>query len=342
MGLIDRGALKPLLACPRCRAPLAADTQAYRCMAPACLYSSEGFPLLNEVPVLVDFEDSILVKQDLLDPKKGEVIKRARIAGFIRRVLNALLPSNAVAAKNAERVRALLTLRGLHPRLLIVGGGSAGAGTRVLYEDEALDILAFDIYGSSMVQFIGDAHRIPLADQTVGAVWIQAVLEHVLNPAQVVDEIHRVLRADGLVYAETPFMQQVHEGPYDFTRFTDSGHRWLFRKFEMIDSGAVMGSGTQLIWSIEHLVRGVFRSVRAGVLAKLLFFWLRYFDHVIPKSYAIDGASAVYFLGRRSDRTISPRDMPALYQGAPARRLETAILVVATVPPQMRAETCAV
>ena len=127
-----------------------------------------------------------------------------------------------------------------------LGGGGAEMNA-VLYENEALDILAFDIYGSSMVQFIGDAHRIPLADQTVDAVWIQAVLEHVLNPAQVVDEIPRVLRADGLVYAETPFMQQVHEGPYDFTRFTDSGHRWLFRKFEMIDSGTVMGSGTQLI-----------------------------------------------------------------------------------------------
>src|SRR5207237_664581 len=31
-----------------------------------------------------------------------------------------------------------------------------------------------------------------------------------------------------LVLGDTPFMQQVHEGAYDFTRFALSGHRWLF------------------------------------------------------------------------------------------------------------------
>jgi len=55
------------------------------------------------------------------------------------------------------------------------------------------------------------------------AVWIQAVLEHVLDPVRVVAEIHRVLRPGGLVYSEIPFMQEVHEGAYDFTRFRLSG-----------------------------------------------------------------------------------------------------------------------
>ena len=45
--------------------------------------------------------------------------------------------------------------------------------------------------------------------------------------------------SDGVVYAETPFLQAVHEGPWDFTRFTESGHRWLFRAFERLDSGVV-------------------------------------------------------------------------------------------------------
>ena len=36
----------------------------------------------------------------------------------------------------------------------------------------------------------------------------------------------------GIVYAETPFMQQVHEGAYDFTRYTVLGHRYLFKKFK--------------------------------------------------------------------------------------------------------------
>ncbi len=84
-------------------------------------------------------------------------------------------------------------------------------------------IAAFDIYYSANVQFIADAHSILLRDASVDAVVIQAVLEHVLDPQQVVDEIWRVLKPSGLVYAETPFLQHVHEGAYDFTRFTESG-----------------------------------------------------------------------------------------------------------------------
>ena len=55
-----------------------------------------------------------------------------------------------------------------------------------------------------------------------------------------------VYKDDGLVYADTPFMQQVHMGRYDFTRFTYLGHRRLFRKFEEIDSGAVSGPAMAL------------------------------------------------------------------------------------------------
>ena len=69
------------------------------------------------------------------------------------------------------------------------------------------------------------------------------MLEHVLDPAQVVAEIHRVLGKDGVVFANTPFMQQVHEGAYDFTRFTLSGHRWLFRNFDLLEAGTSAGVG---------------------------------------------------------------------------------------------------
>ena len=94
--------------------------------------------------------------------------------------------------------------------------------------DQAIRLIGFDIYCSTLTQFVADGHQIPLRDGSVDGVLVQAGLEHVLDPWRVVAEIHRVLKDDGLVYAETPFMQQVHEGPYDFTRFTESGHRYLF------------------------------------------------------------------------------------------------------------------
>ena len=55
-----------------------------------------------------------------------------------------------------------------------------------------------------------------------------------MDPNKVAAEIFRVLSSDGIVYAETPFLQESHEEPYDFTRFTELGHRWLFRNFKEI------------------------------------------------------------------------------------------------------------
>ena len=136
------------------------------------------------------------------------------------------------------------------------------------------------------------------------------VLEHVLEPAEVVAEIHRVLRPDGLVYADTPFMQQVHEGPYDFTRFTESGHRWLFRRFETIESGVVAGPGVQLAWSVTYAVRGATRSRIAGALCGAVLEPVGHaLDRIVPREYAVDGASSVYFYGKRSERTLSPREI---------------------------------
>ena len=124
------------------------------------------------------------------------------------------------------------------------------------------------------------------------------------------------IRDGGLVYAETPFLRQVHAGPYDFVRFTASGHRYLFRRFEEVAAGPVAGPGTQLLWSVDHLVRGVARSELAGRLARALLFALRYLDRIVPEEYAVDDASAFYFLGRRADDELSPHEIIAYYGGA--------------------------
>src|SRR5690606_20509079 len=97
----------------------------------------------------------------------------------------------------------------IKPVLLMVGAGTMGIGTKQLYDDETILQIAFDVYPSLLTQFAADAHSIPLEDESVDAVCIQAVIEHVLEPERVIAEILRVLKPDGVVYAETPFMQQV-------------------------------------------------------------------------------------------------------------------------------------
>jgi ubiquinone/menaquinone biosynthesis C-methylase UbiE len=177
-------------------------------------------------------------------------------------------------------------------------------------------VLGFDLYESELTQFIADAHQIPVAGESVDAVVIQAVLEHVLDPVQVVSEVERVLKPAGLVYAETPFLQQVHDGALDFVRYTSSGHRYLFRAFDEIAAGPVAGPGTQLQWSLDHTVRALLRSELAGKLVRGLFFWLRYVDELVPMSAAMDNASAYFFLGRKTDHVLTAREIVSYYKGA--------------------------
>jgi SAM-dependent methyltransferase len=200
--------------------------------------------------------------------------------------------------------------------VLVIGGGTVGNGAEALYGRPDVRVLSFDIYPSPLVQFLADAHQIPLPSGSVDAVVVQAVLEHVLDPQRVVAEIHRVLRQDGLVYAETPFMQQVHAGAYDFTRFTASGHRWLFRGFAELGTGAVAGPGTALLWSVDHLVRGLTRSQLAGRLARVPLLWVRLLDRLVDERAGLDAASAVFFLGCRSATEITPGEVVAHYRGA--------------------------
>jgi len=224
-------------------------------------------------------------------------------------------PLNRVAEQNITRLLELLPDR--QGRVLVVGGGTIGNGLDGLYACGAeIQVIGFDLYASDVTQLVADAHGIPLATGSVDAVIVQAVLEHVLNPAEVVGEIHRVLTRGGLIYAETPFMQQVHAGAYDFTRFTASGHRHLFRWFTEIDSGPTAGLGTQLLWSLDHLVRGLTRSRNAGRVIRALMSWLRFLDRRVDPAYSIDGASALFFLGRRSETEINRHDIIAYYRGA--------------------------
>jgi SAM-dependent methyltransferase len=319
MALIAAEEALRLLVCPRCRARIEPSGGGHRCSSASCAHHrAHAFPTSGRWPVIVDFERSVIDPQTVdADPSgvPAPGAGRGRLApdALPARIRAWWKPRNAVAS---EEVRALLSrLPGASPLVLVVGGGTVGNGTEALYEPGPR-VLAFDIYGSSLTHFIADAHQIPLATASVDAVIVQAVLEHVVDPEQVVSEIHRVLRPDGLVYAETPFMQQVHAGAYDFVRFTSSGHRWLFRAFEELGAGPVAGPGTQLLWSIDHLARGLTRSQLGGRLARAAFFWLRRLDRLIPEPFALDAASACFFLGRRAERELQPREIVEYYRGA--------------------------
>lgn len=311
--------LLAITCCPRCRGALteavdAAGAAVMLCRTSDCKYATVGFPVLTGTPVLIDFDQSLISRDWVMST--GAASTKARRLSLLARYALPLMTVSASTGRNAREFVSRLKAQSPLPVVLVVGGAGKGDDTDALYADPAIRVVGTDIYRSEMTAIVADGHCLPFADASVDGVWIQAVLEHVLEPERVVGEIHRVLKPNGYVYAETPFMQHVHEGAYDFTRYTFTGHRWLFRSFEEVSSGSVRGPGTVLMWSIRYWVAALFRSYRIGNIVAGLFFWLQHFDRLADPRFVNDAASGIFFFGRRTEKQCQPADAIAAYRGA--------------------------
>jgi len=311
-------AIVDLICCPRCHGPLRLTPSMAFCTTSDCPYLVEGFPRLADGQlVLIDFERSIFPRDNYAVARSVSVLNRdVRTSGplFWLREL-ALTVDTRISPANAHAMLDELRRLSDHPRLLVVGGGALGHGLDIIVADGSVEVVTVDVYASPNTDLLADGHRLPFRDAVFDGVWIQAVLEHVLEPHTVVGEIYRVLRPMGTVYAETPFMCAVHEGAYDFTRFSASGHRWLFRHFVQIGAGTLGGAGTTLVWAIRYFWRAFGIGDKAAIALTLPFFWVRYLDRFTNDRKNADAGYAFWFFGRKDPGVETPAyAMPAYYQ----------------------------
>jgi SAM-dependent methyltransferase/uncharacterized protein YbaR (Trm112 family) len=299
------GSAVPLLACPYDGAHLEPSSGALVCSESAC---RREFPVIDGVPILINSSRSVFSIEDFTSGRtttvQTSVSRKQKIWQTIRRFVPSL-SHNPKAAGNCGRFRDTILENVGRPIVLIVGAGELGDGLNQIIADKRFTFVECDVYINERVHAIADAHDLPFLDGSFDGVICQAVLEHVADPQRCVEEIHRVLKPGGVVYAEIPFMQQVHMQGYDFTRFTLTGCRRLFRNFREISAGALGGPGMALAWSISYFV-GSFSpsnvwSVFRLALLPYFIFWLKYFDVFLQNPSATDAASATYFLGCRSE-----------------------------------------
>jgi SAM-dependent methyltransferase len=82
-----------------------------------------------------------------------------------------------------------------------------------------------------------DGKHLPFADGDFDTVLCNQVLEHVFEPDEFVDELHRVLKPGGALVLTAPFAWDEHEQPFDYARYSSFGLRHLLTKhgFEITD-----------------------------------------------------------------------------------------------------------
>jgi SAM-dependent methyltransferase/uncharacterized protein YbaR (Trm112 family) len=279
------------------------------------------YPVIADVPVLINERRSPFRIADYVASRNG------REHGSARKLIDAvdsLLPSLSQNVGSRENYRLLADLLGdkEHARVLVVGGAIPGIGFEALVAADNVECVDADIAWGPRTAVICDAHDLPFRDGAFDAVVCQAVLEHVLDPPRVVDEIHRVLAPRGLVYSEVPFMYPVHGAPFDFTRFTPLGHRRLYRYFDEIRCGSQCGPATGLGLSLAYFLRSLARTRNGQALAlrigRVLFFWLKHLDRrLVTRPTATDVAAGTFFLGRRRHDALADERIIASYGGRP-------------------------
>ncbi|MHA0286122.1 methyltransferase domain-containing protein [Mycobacterium sp. C3-094] len=318
--------MKTKLRCPVCAGALELTSESAHCQSRQC---SKEYPIVRGRPVLINDSNSVFQIDDFVAAPRASLDeplapRRGRL--LARKISNAI-PSGTRNLRGRDNYKKLVQLLvdGRHgdvPQVLVVGSGpQMGEGMESLVDSDAIELIETDVAFGPSTALICDAHDIPFESESFDAVVAQAVLEHVADPYRCVEEMFRVLKSDGLIYAETPFMQQVHMGAYDFTRFTHLGHRRLFRRFTEIDSGIGCGPGMALAWSFRYFLYSFTTSpALRGILkfaARLVTVGLPYFDPLLSnRPAAYDSASGFYFLGRKSGTILSDRLLIEGYRGA--------------------------
>jgi ubiquinone/menaquinone biosynthesis C-methylase UbiE len=134
---------------------------------------------------------------------------------------------------------------------------NAGAGHRDLGRWVDGEVVNQDIpqgLHNANIHIWSPLHAIPRDDETFDAIVCNAVLEHVRNPDEVLDEFRRVLKRGGHLYLCVPFMQPEHLDPTDFQRYTKDGLRALVERhgFEVVRLEGVHSVYHTLAWVVHE------------------------------------------------------------------------------------------
>lgn len=120
-------------------------------------------------------------------------------------------------------------------KVLNVGAGGEVATVLAAHAGRrSFQVTSLDIDPGRGPDIIGDVAEFDFGDRRFDAVVMCEVLEHVREPRQAIETVHRFLRSGGVLILSTPFIFPLHDQPADYYRFTRYGLEWLLRDFSEV------------------------------------------------------------------------------------------------------------
>jgi SAM-dependent methyltransferase len=98
------------------------------------------------------------------------------------------------------------------------------------------EYLTMDVKAGEGINIVGRAESIPVPDHSIDSIVCTQVLEHLNKPFESVAEMYRIIKKGGHVLLTAPQINELHEEPNDFFRYTKFGLISMFeeRGFETI------------------------------------------------------------------------------------------------------------
>jgi SAM-dependent methyltransferase len=112
-----------------------------------------------------------------------------------------------------------------------------------------------------------DGKRLPFSDDSFDTVLNVQVLEHTPRPQELMDEMARVLKRDGLLIVAAPFAFRLHEEPHDYFRYSPHGLRDLCTRAGL-EVTAVRAQGS--LWSVIGHKLNSYLGFRVSALGGVL------------------------------------------------------------------------
>jgi len=125
--------------------------------------------------------------------------------------------------------------------------------------------VSFDLQFDGLIDFVADAHVIPIHDAKMDVVVCTQVMSYVNNPSLVVEEIYRVLKPGGILLLSAPsFFPQHHDEKW---RFTKLGLQHILSPFQQNAIVAETFSMAGLCRSLNYVLHGSIKHYRVKQFA---------------------------------------------------------------------------